>query len=172
MVLDGAVLCDRCLDRRVAAITGYPELPEPPAPDELSGPDGRIHRFRYRLWRAPTGVVAEAAEIGDAPGEGYHVEVLGSHEADAGRLMERVRTRLRDRISHLDLKDRPGSHPIIAGDQLTGRLVWSHHDETYDVVIDGRRLTWTQFGHALEPFEGWAFRLAFEDTETVEDGDG
>lgn len=80
------------------------------------GPDGRIHRFRYRLWRAPTGIMAEATEIDQAPEEGYHGGVLGSHEAD--------------------------------------------------------RLTWTQFGRALEPFEGWAFRLTFERTDTLEDGDG
>jgi hypothetical protein len=28
-------------------------------------------------------------------------------------------------------------------------------------VVDGRRLGWEEFGRALEPFEGWEFRLSF-----------
>ncbi len=33
----------------------------------------------------------------------------------------------------------------------------------FDVVIDGRTLTWAQFGEALSAFEGWNFRLLIED---------
>jgi hypothetical protein len=33
----------------------------------------------------------------------------------------------------------------------------------YSVVVDGRTLTWEEFGEALEPFEGWRFRLVIED---------
>lgn len=163
-------LCDRCFDRRISASTGYPRLPEPPSPETVPGPGGRTHRFRYRLWRAPTGVVAEAEELGREPDDGYHAKVLGSHEADVGRLMTRLRAQLVRKVGRLDLEDRPGWHPIIAGDELTGRLVWSEHGEPYDVVVDGRRLSWAEFGRALEPFEGWEFRLTFEEIEPVEDG--
>ena len=31
------------------------------------------------------------------------------------------------------------------------------------MVIDGRTLTWAQFGEALSAFEGWNFRLLIED---------
>jgi hypothetical protein len=171
IALDGIDLCDQCFDRRIATATGYSELPEPPPPESLRGADGRIHQFRYRIWRAPTGIAVEADEVGRAPDEGYHAKVLGSHEADVGRLVTRVRIRLQQRVGHLDLEDRPGWQPMIAGDALTGRLVWSGQGEPYDVVVDGRRLTWAEFGRALEPFEGWAFRLIFEDLETVDDGD-
>ena len=170
-MLDGVDLCDRCLDRRLAEATGFPTLPEPPLPENLSGPDGRIHRFQYRFWRAPTGIVAEADEIALAPEHGYHAEVLGPHDADVGRLVAHLRTRLQRRICHLDLVDRPGWHPMMAGDELMGRLVWSEEGEPYDVIVDGRRLTWTEFGRALEPFEGWEFQLAFEGTETIKDED-
>ncbi len=33
----------------------------------------------------------------------------------------------------------------------------------FDVVIDGRTLTWDQFGEALSAYEGWNFRLLIED---------
>ncbi len=33
----------------------------------------------------------------------------------------------------------------------------------FNVVIDGRVLTWEELGQALEPYEGWNFRLVIED---------
>jgi hypothetical protein len=41
----------------------------------------------------------------------------------------------------------------------------SDHTELdpFDVVIDGRTLTWSEFGQALHSFEGWRFRMTIED---------
>ncbi|MCA1671896.1 MAG: hypothetical protein LC799_06710, partial [Actinobacteria bacterium] len=33
----------------------------------------------------------------------------------------------------------------------------------YNVVIDGRTLTWEELGLALDSYEGWNFRLVIED---------
>jgi len=41
---------------------------------------------------------------------------------------------------------------------------------SYDVVVDGRRLSWEEFGRALEPFEGWDFTLRIHDDEFVDSG--
>ncbi len=38
----------------------------------------------------------------------------------------------------------------------------------YDVVVDGRRLSWEEFGRVLEPFEGWPFTLRFEDVPMID----
>ena len=57
--LGGVSLCDRCSDRRVAAITGYPELPDAPQPIQVADGDGRLHLLEYRVWRAPTGIEVE-----------------------------------------------------------------------------------------------------------------
>jgi hypothetical protein len=57
--IDGDHLCDRCADKRIASHTGYPELPDPPAPIVLNGLDGRSITLRYRIFRAPTGIEME-----------------------------------------------------------------------------------------------------------------
>src|SRR6266487_1029835 len=98
VVLDGKRLCDRCADRRVAAHTGWPELPDPPAPQAVVGPDGRIHKMRIRVYQAPTGVAAEAVEFDSAPGEGYQVRVLGGHDVDVAMLVEQLLLQVRDEI--------------------------------------------------------------------------
>jgi len=149
MNLGAIPLCDRCFDDRIVASTGWPRLPEPPEPETIAGPDGRLHRIVYRLWRSPGGVAVEAEEEGE-PFDGFYAEVVGPHQ---------------------DLELGPGGpHWIIAGDDLRGRLVWNEDGEPYDVVVDGRRLGWEEFGRALEPFEGWEFRLSFrhEDVDADE----
>lgn len=35
-------------------------------------------------------------------------------------------------------------------------------------MVDGRRLSWEEFGRVLEPFEGWPFTLRFEDVPMID----
>jgi hypothetical protein len=103
VTVEGAAVCDRCFDRRVAARTGHPELPGPPPDEQVVGPDGRSHRLRFRLRRAPAGMVAEAEEVGAAPDEGYQFAVLGPHDADVDRLVAALRGQVRTGIGRLYL---------------------------------------------------------------------
>jgi hypothetical protein len=170
MFLAGTPLCDRCYDARIAAAGGWPRLPEPLAPETIAGPDGRRHRIVYRLWRSPGGIAAEAGE-GDRTSDGYFVQVVGPHDADVSALVAQVKATIRRRISRLDLELAPsGDHWIIAGDDLTGRLVWREDGEPYGVVVDGRHLSWEEFGRTLEPFEGWEFRLTFAEEPDQDEG--
>jgi len=66
--LDNQPLCDRCADRRLAAITGWPILPRLPAAEVIVGPDRERHFVRYRMLRMPGGVMALAEEMGSASG--------------------------------------------------------------------------------------------------------
>jgi hypothetical protein len=165
--LGDAALCDRCADRRVSKITGYPELPDPPPPFRLVGPDGRTHDFTFRIWRAPTGVEVSLEESGLPTGEGYRFAVLGAHDAEPGALVAHVRRRAEEEVGRQYLQR--SSHRTgwtASGDEVVGRLVWSEKGErgaSYDAVVDGRTLSWEELGQALEPFEGWQFRLVIED---------
>jgi len=165
-------VCDRCYGTRIAASHGWPTLPEPPDPETIVGPDGRQHRIVYRVWRSPGGIAVEAGE-GDRMSDGYFVQMVGPHDGDVTIFIERVKASIRRRIAHKDLERSPtGDHLIIAGDDLTGRLVWCEDGESYGVVVDGRQLSWEEFGRTLEPFEGWEFRLSFRDRLGEDEGLG
>ncbi len=164
--IDGAVLCDRCADRLTARLTGLPELPEPPPPFTLTGPDGIDHVFRIRLQRAPTGVIVELEETGVPDGSGWQFSVLGAHDGSVDELIAQVRA-LAERemaVRFLDVNPhRPGW--ILRGEEVAGRLVWDEETGAggpYGVVVDGQTLSWEELGRALEPFEGWRFRLRIE----------
>ena len=88
--LGEVTVCDRCCDVRIAEYTGLPRLPEPPPPVLIGGPDGRDHRFRFRIWRAPTGIEVQLEEMGVPVGEGYRFAVLADHDADVEDLVARA----------------------------------------------------------------------------------
>ncbi len=160
-------LCDRCADRRVARLMGLPELGAPPPPFVLTGPDGTGHRMQPRPWRAPTGIVVELEETDVPVGEGFQFSTLGPHDADVGELLAQLRTHAEAEVARRYLEPNPHRRGwLLAGEEVAGRLVWSEGREAgepYDVVVDGRTLSWEELGRALEPFEGWRFRLVIED---------
>ncbi len=160
-------LCDRCADRRIARLTGLPELGAPPPPFVLTGPDGTGHRMQPRPWRAPTGIVVELEEVDGPVGEGFQFSILGAHDAEVGELLAQLRTHAEVEVARRYLEPNPHRRGwLVAGEEVAGRLVWSEGREVgepYDVVVDGGTLSWEELGRALEPFEGWRFRLVIED---------
>jgi hypothetical protein len=164
--LDDTPLCDGCADRRVARITGLAELGPPPPAFVLTGPDGKRHRMQPRPWRAPTGIVVELEEVGAPTGEGFQFSVLGSHDADVGELLARLRAHAEAEVSRRYLEPNPhGPGWLLVDDEVAGRLVWGEGremGEPFDVIVDGRTLSWEELGHALGSYEGWRFRLVIE----------
>lgn len=163
-------LCDRCADRRLVAATGFPPLPPPPAsPVLLTGPDGRAHRMRYRIFRAPTGISLRLVEDGD--GSGYEFAVLGDDDADINVLAAALHTEAATEIGRCYLER--DEHQTHGGDrwqvadlEVAGRFAHDPRDGgagPHAVIVDGRFLTWEQLGHALSSFEGWRFRLLIDD---------
>lgn len=167
--LDGIPLCDSCHDVRISKVTGRPRLPGPPPPETITGPDGRDHLIAYRVWRSPVGIAVEASE-GDRSSEGYFAQMVGSHEADVATLVEQTKAAIRRRIARQDLVLSPSGNMIMAEKELWGRLVWQDRGMPYGVVIDGREMSWEEFGLAMEPFEGWEFRISFDEGVVGEGG--
>lgn len=167
MWLSGTRLCDRCFDDRVATHMGLPRLPDPPSPLVLTGPDGRRHRLRFRIWRAPTGIEVELEETDVADGEGYAFALLGDHDADVDELVARVGSLAEREVGHVYLEAASrGPGWVVRDDEVAGRLIWNdeaHAGSPYHVVVDGRTLSWEELGLALSGLEGCSFRLVIDD---------
>jgi hypothetical protein len=159
-------LCDSCFDERISAATGWPRLPAPPAPVVVAGADRRQHRLRFRLWRTPGGISAEAIEESpDGDGdEGLHLRVFGEHDADPAVLLAELHERVRAEVGRRYLERDRGCWQV-AGSEVAGRVGWGAGGPP-DVVVDGRRFSWEEFGQAVASFEGWWFRITFGDDYT------
>jgi len=166
-------LCDRCLNVRISARTGWPPLPDPPPVEMVRAADGREVRFRYRLTWAPSGVMsAEAEEADQPPGDGFRFEVYGEDDADPEVVLTQLRRIVQREVGRAYLEPTEvgeqvgGSAWTIAGDEVAGRVDWSGDGSVREpsVVIDGRRFDWDEFGRMVASFEGWAFRMLLGDS--------
>jgi hypothetical protein len=107
-------------------------------------------------------------EVGVPVGEGYRFAVLGDHDADVEEvLVARVRSLAESEVGRLYLEPTRHRHGWdLGGDEVVGRLVWNDEaggGRPCSVIIDGRTLSWQEFGTSLEAYEGWRFRLVTED---------
>ncbi len=157
--LDGQLLCDRCADQRLAAVTGWPELPAPPPPEVITGPDGRRHTILYRIMRWPGGPSANAEEIGVGPGAGYRLSLTIDHGDDPGQLLTRLRRTVRWAIAHRYMEPQEGHGWGLVADEAGGRLSEDDQSDLPQVVIDGYAIDWEAFGRLLAPYVGWSFHL-------------
>jgi len=155
--LDGQILCDRCADRRLASITGWPELPAPPLPEVVAGPDGRRHTILYRIMRWPGGITARAEELGLE--EGYRLELTCDHGDDPAQLLARLQRAVRWEIAHPYLEPQEWHGWVLVRDEAGGRLTEDDESEVPRVVIDGHSLAWDDFGRLLMSYVGWSFQL-------------
>jgi hypothetical protein len=110
-----------------------------------------------------TTVAVDAFELKRGEPAGYKFQILGDPEdvlALLGRLVERMRRTLS--VKHLVQSE----HGLQIADQtVRARIKW---DETQDgrmplLVIDGREVSWEEFGRMLMTFEGWQFRMEIGD---------
>jgi hypothetical protein len=53
----------------------------------------------------------------------------------------------------------------IADSTVRGRITWDEHgdDRLPMLVIDGKEISWIQFGRIIAGLEGWQFRLEIRD---------
>jgi hypothetical protein len=125
---------------------------------------GEAHTCHFRTRLLGTMVALDAFELERGEPAGYQFEILGEPEGDLlsllGRLVERMRRTLS--VKHLA----QGTHDLqIAGKTVRARI---DYDGTNDermplVVIDGRDVSWEEFGRMLMTFEGWQFRMEIAD---------
>ena len=125
---------------------------------------GERHEFHFRTRLLGSMLAIDAFElIADAPG-GYQFQILGEPEDEPlsllGRLIERMRRSLS--VKYL-VHSEHGTQ--VADWKVCGRIDWdaSADGRTPLLVIDGREVSWEDFGRMLMTFEGWQFRLAISD---------
>lgn len=158
-------LCSHCFNAEVASLNLLDGFENPRFyPVVMIDCAGEKHEFHFRTRLLGSVVSLEAFELKHGDPNGYQFQILGEPEAELiallGRLIERMRRSLA--IKHLEQND----HKLqIADRTVRGRI---NGDETEAgrvpmLVIDGRDISWQEFGRMLMTFEGWQFRMEIHD---------
>lgn len=158
-------LCTRCFNAQVAKQLGGVEF-EPARLEPIGIVDcsGETHQFHFRTRLLGPLVSLEAFELHDGEPAGYQFQLGGDPQDDQfellGKLIQRIRRALA--VKHLE----EGAFGLqLVNDTVRGRIEW---DEAEDgqlplVVVDGRELSWEDFGRVLMSREGWQFKLEIKD---------
>ncbi len=159
-------LCTQCFNTDVAARCGLENFEnirlEPIA---LADCTGELHQFHFQTRLLGHIISLEAFELLDGRPGGYKFQLIGDPEDDLfgllGRLIERMRRALA--VKHLTDDGRLGLQ--IAEQTVCGRIEWddAQKGRTPLIVVDGRELTWDEFGEMLMTFEGCPFKLDIRD---------
>jgi hypothetical protein len=158
----GRMLCIECYNQEMAAHAGI-EFQHPHFPSaELADAEGNKHVFHF-VTRLLGGQVAIEAYEEDAD-PGYQFNVLGRFE-EVQKLFRKLMGRIQRALTWHPLVEEDGR--LTVSDDLTvrGRFVWDDETEGEQplLVIDGKRMTWQEFGRMLSSFEGWQFKIEIYD---------
>jgi hypothetical protein len=164
---DGTVrkICNECFNTETARADGLDKFEHVQfEPVMLKDCTGAAHLFHFRVRLFGVGVSIDAFELREGYPFGYQFQIIGDPEDDLmvllGKMIERIRRALS--IKHLT-KGEFGWQ--IAERQVVRAVIQSDCQPVQMPVlaIDGREVSWQEFGRMLMTFEGWQFKLEIHD---------
>jgi len=126
---------------------------------------GETHQFHFTQRLLGNMVALDAVELREGSSDGYRFQMIGDPEGDSFALLGRLVTKIRRTLSvkHITDDDRHGLQ--IADQTVQGRIEgdYSGAERVPVMVVDGREISWEDFGQMLMTFEGWQFKLEIRD---------
>lgn len=160
------LLCGRCFNLEAARCGGLVDFEHIDfEPLTMSDAHGREHVFQFRTHLFGTGVMIDAIEFNEDQSEGYCFKVIGPEEGDLFELLARLVTKMRRGLATAHLEE--GRHGLQISDPgIVRARIDSDPDGETDmpvVVIDGRNISWDEFGRMVATYMGFQFKLELRD---------
>ena len=159
-------LCSRCRNAEVAKAEGLDRFEHVRfEPVELVDSGGATHVFHFCTNLFGPGVSLDAFELRDGERAGYQFQVIGGPEDDLLALLGQLLQKMRRALAIKHVKSGEYGLQIVEPHVVRGSIQW---DEAWEgqvpmLIVDGREISWEQFGHMLMPYEGWQFKLEIRD---------
>ena len=160
------LLCGRCFNLEVARRMGLVDFEHVEfEPVTMSDVQGREHVFQFRTHLFAAGVAIDAIEFTENESEGYSFKVIGDEEGDLLELLARLVAKMRRGLAHSHLEE--GGQGLQISDRgiVRARIESDPEGETDMpvVVIDGRSISWDEFGRMVATYMGFQFKLELHD---------
>jgi hypothetical protein len=131
--------------------------------------DGVDHKFHFTVRLLGDRVAIDTFEIKDGHPGGYEFSVIGDIEKELfelfGKLFERIRQTLNRK--HIYWSATTQKWQITDDDLVRGKIDCDLDSPDYErrplIVIDGKEISWRQFGQMLMTYEGFNFKLEIFD---------
>ena len=158
-------LCTECLNGEVAALQGWEKFQHPRfEPMFLTDCAGDVHEFHFRTTLFVAGVALDAFEVRDGRPSGYQLQVIGDPSEDLMVLLGRLIVKIRRSLARRHLEQGAGGLQIADHGTVRGLIDSEGSAGTMpQLVIDGREISWADFGRLLMSYEGWQFKLTISD---------
>jgi hypothetical protein len=162
-------LCSKCYNESISEKFGLNFDHISFHPMILTDRDGIDHTFHFQTHLFGDKVNIQALEIKEDEPKGYEFSQHGDAKDDLfglfARLVERLRRELdRKHIEQSDLL----RYQITNQNIVRGHISWDDETdgETPCLIIDGKELSWQEFGRMLMTYEGFHFKIdIFEGSE-------
>ena len=160
------LLCSRCFNLEVARRGGLVDFEHVDfEPLTMSDASGRDHVFQFRTHLFAIGVAIDAIELLEDERDGYHFQVIGDAEGDLLELLARLVTKMRRALALSHIEE--GAHGLqISNAGIVRARIESDPESDTDmpmVVIDGRQVSWEEFGRMVATYMGFQFKLDMHD---------
>jgi hypothetical protein len=162
-------LCSKCYNQLISEEMGLNFDHLSFHPITLCDRDGDAHTFHFQTRLFGDNVEIQALEIKKGLPRGYEFSVKGAAEDDLFALFAKLVDRMRRELArkHIEKSDFT-RFSITNEDIVRGRITWDDDTdgEVPCLVIDGKELSWHEFGRMLMTYEGFDFKLEiFERSE-------
>lgn len=162
-------LCFRCNNEKMSRAAGV-DFDHPVFhPMTLKDSDGEEHTFHFqtRLFGRTAGITAREMRAG-VP-RGYAFSAQGDLADGLPALFTKLVGRMHRELRRKHIESGEQDRYTISGDHtLRGRITWTDETDGHVpcIVIDGKELSWQEFGTMLMAFEEFHFKLEiYEGTE-------
>ena len=137
---------------------------------DLEDGNGVKHRFSFYTHIAGDNVGMEAIEQKDDESQGYQFYVISDVEEDLLILYKKLYERMKRGLSQKHLEESDNNpYRFTDRDTVRGYVAYDPNkgeDDIPMVVIDGKEITWLEFGKMVSSYEGFNFKLEiFDKTE-------
>jgi hypothetical protein len=107
----------------------------------------------------------DAFELRDGSPAGYQFQVIAEPEEDQLELLGRLIEKLRRALAVKHIADSEHGMQIAEPLVVRGLIDWNSDQGgiTPLLVIDGREVSWNEFGRMISGFEGFQFKLEIRD---------
>ena len=162
-------VCLKCYNQKISDSTGFDYEHVEFEPIMIKDIDGVDHKFHFTVRLLGDRVAIDTFEFKDGHPGGYEFSVIGDIEEELfelfGKLFERIRRALNRK--HIYWSETTKNWQITDDDLVRGKIDCDLDSPEYErlplIVIDGKEISWSQFGQMLMTYEGFNFKLEVYD---------